>query len=167
MKKSETLGHVMLIDDEKFDRKMYHRILQKYDIADRISSFAYAEEALTYLCDPSNPTVDMILLDINMPRMNGFEFLDAAQERFGTDFEATVAVMLTTPLNQNDQRRAANSPMIDAFFAKPLTVDNINTAVRMVTVKSELARLRKEGLLAVSSPALGGTGITMAAPRHV
>lgn len=167
MKKSETLGHVMLIDDERFDRKMYQRTLQKYNIAEHVTSFAYAEEALTYLCDPANPAVDMILLDINMPRMNGFEFLDAAQERFGMDFNATVAVMLTTPLNRNDQKRAADSPMIDAFFAKPLTLDNINTAVRMVTVKRELAALRKQGLMAVSFPTTIGAGPSPAAPRDV
>ena len=154
MTNSETLGHVMLIDDEKFDRKMYQRVLEKTRVADKVTSFAYAEEAVNYLADPANPRVDLILLDINMPRMNGFEFLDAVQEQFGAEFDAMIAVMLSIALTPKDQKRAADSPMINAFFSKPLTVQDIHTAVRMVNARRELAALRNEGLMAVSSPAL-------------
>lgn len=151
MKNSETLGHVMLIDDEKFDRKMYQRTLERYRIADSVSSFAHAEEALMFLCDPTNPEVDLILLDINMPRMNGFEFLDALQDRFGTAFDATIAIMLTTPLPEKERQRAAGSPLIDAFFGKPLTLEDIQTALRMVAAKRALASMHDDGLMDIGS----------------
>ena len=47
------------------------------------------------------------------------------------------------------------------------TVDNINTAVRMVTVKRELAMLRKDGLMAVSCPTMSSARIGSSAPGHV
>lgn len=125
---------VMLIDDEEIDRKSYERILKKSGIVGDVMSYGYADEALEYLANQAELPVDAILLDINMPRMDGFEFLDAATHRLGEDFAKVIVVMLTTSINPKDQARAENNPLVKDFLNKPLTVDDVFKVAEHVTV---------------------------------
>ena len=74
-----TLNRVMTVDDDRFDQLAYRRILKKTNAEIDLLPFQYATEALEYLKSPTRQPVDVILLDINMPRMDGFEFLEAAK----------------------------------------------------------------------------------------
>lgn len=114
------LGRVMLIDDERVDQMMYKRILDRSGMAQDIIPFTYAEDALAYLADTEKPPVDIIFLDINMPRMTGFEFLEAADAKLGAAFQTSVVIMLTTSLNRADRERAAKFPLVKAYLNKPL-----------------------------------------------
>ncbi len=125
------LGRVMLIDDERFDRMMYQRIIGRSKLAQDIVEFSYAEDALAYLADPAQPQVDLILLDINMPRMSGFEFLEAADAQLGVEFRAAVVIMLTTSLSPDDQDRAAGYPAVRGYFNKPLEQLYLDQAVEI------------------------------------
>lgn len=111
---------VMLIDDEKMDQMMYKRILSRSGYVDQVRSFPTAMDALDYLRNPDSPRPDLIFLDINMPRMNGFQFLDAAIEEFGTDFTTAIVIMLTTSLDPDDKKRAEKYDVVKEFVNKPL-----------------------------------------------
>ncbi|UWR24110.1 response regulator [Sulfitobacter sp. S190] len=125
----------MLVDDERIDQMMYRRILERSGMTESIVGFTYAEQALEYLLDPDSPAVDLILLDINMPRMTGFEFLEAACERLGERFSASVVIMLTTSLNPKDQARAASFDVVRAYVNKPLEKDNLELAASVLQAK--------------------------------
>lgn len=129
------LGRVMLIDDEQFDQKMYRRILDRSQAAEDVVSFTYAEDALAYLCDPISPDVDLILLDVNMPRMNGFEFLRALEDETDGDVDAVIILMLTVSLTKTDSLRAANSPLIQECFSKPFRPDYIEAAADLISLR--------------------------------
>jgi CheY-like chemotaxis protein len=122
----ENIGTVMLIDDEEIDQKSYRRILNRTNSAEKIISFTYAEDALSFIKGNPNQKIDVVFLDINMPRMNGFEFLDAAIKDIGPEFARMVIVMLTTSMDPLDRKRAEENPLVRAFFNKPLTVAQIN-----------------------------------------
>lgn len=114
-------ARIMLIDDEKMDQMMYRRVLNRSGYATAVDSFATALDALDYLRDPANTRPDIIFLDINMPRMDGFQFLDAAISEFGADFTKAIVIMLTTSLNRADKERAAQYEVVKEFVNKPLS----------------------------------------------
>ena len=116
----------MLIDDESFDQQMYQRIIKRSGLVGEVLPFIYADEALIYLKSPDCKPIDVIFLDINLPRMNGFEFLSAATDALGAGFARMVVVMLTTSLEQGDRVRANAYPVVRRFINKPLTTDHLN-----------------------------------------
>lgn len=118
------INTLMLIDDNDIDQMIYKRIATKSGLVRNLIQFVDATEALHHLSDPATMPPDLILLDINMPRMDGFEFLEAASERFGTSL-CPVIVMLTTSLNPKDEKRAKSYAMVRDFLNKPLTYDQL------------------------------------------
>jgi CheY-like chemotaxis protein len=126
------IPQVMVIDDEKFDQMLYERILKRSALVGQITSFLYADEALQYLLRRDRPQVDVIFLDINMPRMNGFEFLDAATQKIGPDFASLCIVMLTTSISPEDRVRALEFAPVRGFMNKPLTLEKVAEAAAML-----------------------------------
>lgn len=115
----------LLIDDERVDRRYYKRTIENSNVVDEVIDFAAADEALAHLKANPGLQVDVVFLDINMPRMNGFEFLDAAIQEFGANFVEVVVVMITTSLNPADRDRAEAYDVVKEFISKPLTDDHV------------------------------------------
>lgn len=122
----------MLIDDMDIDQKLYQRVLQRSGLIEEILPFSYADEALEFLRADASRPIDLIFLDINMPRMTGFEFLEMATRELGDTFAHVVIVMLTTSLDPEDRKRAAEYSVVSDFINKPLTVDDVRKAAEMV-----------------------------------
>jgi CheY-like chemotaxis protein len=78
------LGQILIIDDSDADLFFAELTLQATGIAQSVLSFGIATEALEYLRQPQGLEASVILLDINMPEMNGFEFLDAYESLCST-----------------------------------------------------------------------------------
>lgn len=131
-----SIGTVMLIDDEKIDQLMYRRIISKSGIVRNQIAFQYADEALNYLKRTDREDIDIIFLDINMPRMDGFEFLDAATRELGESFAKAVVVMLTTSLNPSDRDRALSYGVVREFINKPLTPDHLGRLAGLISPNS-------------------------------
>lgn len=123
---------LMLIDDSTFDQMVYQRITVKSGLVGELVQYLDATEALTHLADKKNTMPDVILLDINMPQMNGFEFLEAATKSFGVEF-CPIVVMLSTSLNPIDEERARGFDVVQDFFNKPLTHDQLHTLCHLIS----------------------------------
>ncbi len=115
------IGHLIAIDDSEFDQMSNARLVQRTELVDEYRYFLDAREALHYLRTDERPKIDAILLDINMPVMNGFEFLDEAIHEFGESFANIVVLMLTTSLSQRDKERALQYKVVRKFCNKPLS----------------------------------------------
>lgn len=122
----------LLIDDEEIDQRQYQRILNKSGLVEEVITFTYADDALAYLKRHPELVIDVIFLDINMPRMDGFEFLAAASGELGVGFAKVVVAMLTTSLNPGDQKRAEGFEVVKDFINKPLTVEHVERVAALL-----------------------------------
>lgn len=118
--KDAPIGTLLSIDDSRVDQILTRRILERTGAVRDLIQFQDPEQALEFLARPDRPEIDLILLDVNMPRMNGFEFLEAATARFGPTFARCVVVMLTTSLDPADRSRADRFDVVRAYLTKPL-----------------------------------------------
>jgi CheY-like chemotaxis protein len=128
---TSSLGTVMIVDDEDIDQRQYKRILERSGMVQKLLQFTYADEALAWLENHPDHDVDLIFLDVNIPRMDGFEFLQAIGERL-PGMDTTVIVMLTTSLSHTDRDRALSHPQVKGFFNKPLQTEHLLTASKLI-----------------------------------
>lgn len=127
----------MIIDDEVFDQRIYKRTISRSGLVDELLSFYAADHAIEHLRTHQDLVVDAIFLDINMPRMNGFEFLDQATALFGPKFTRVCIVMLTTSINPKDMERAREFEVVKDFLNKPLTIDHVKMVADLVSESRE------------------------------
>ena len=125
MTEARMIGTVMIVDDEELDQKLYRRVLERSGRVGRVIGFTYPDQALEYFEQPDHPTIDVLFLDINMPRMSGFEFLEAAIEKYGNDFAKMIVVMLTTSLDPADEERAKKFFVVKDYINKPLLREHV------------------------------------------
>ncbi|MEO0378003.1 MAG: response regulator [Cyanobacteria bacterium P01_A01_bin.17] len=74
------LEKVLLIDDNEADNFIHRLIIEESGLVRTIEEFTDAQKALEYLRSSQANAIDLIFLDINMPRMNGFQFLEAYRD---------------------------------------------------------------------------------------
>jgi CheY-like chemotaxis protein len=119
------LETILIVDDSSADNYAGRRLLTKAAIARDVRDFTSAEAALAYLRSPGRPHINLILVDINMPRMNGFQFADEYEQLYPELKANTRVVMLSASLNPADQQRAESHPAIDGFMQKPIDIGQL------------------------------------------
>ena len=132
MSEDYPIGSIFLIDDNTIDQKLYKRIIDRSGMVGAFTGFLSAEEALEHLRRSDHPAADAILLDINMPRMDGFEFLEAATAELGDQFAKMVVMMLTTSIDPRDEERARQYSVVKDYCNKPLTLEYLKTLAEIL-----------------------------------
>jgi len=130
---------VLLVDDSEPTNVFNKYVISKVNFCNYVKIAKDGEEALSYIKKAGSndlsefpvdrevnfPNPDLIFLDINMPRMNGFEFLDE-YKKFDANLKSAVQIIvLTTSLNPDDQKRALGYKEVAGFQRKPLTTKMI------------------------------------------
>ena len=111
---------ILTVDDDENDQFICEYTIRKFDPSIRILKAFDGSEALDVL---RGETPDAIILDINMPVMNGFEFLDRYAEEF--EVHAPVVAMLTSSHLGKDRERAMQYSFVKSYFEKPLQADHL------------------------------------------
>ncbi|MGI4871872.1 MAG: response regulator [Janthinobacterium lividum] len=124
----------LLVDDDPTTNYLNRKLLETLGVTKRVLVALNGQEALHVLAaecpadnSPTCPT--LILLDINMPGMNGFEFLEAFAHLPLAQRQAIVIVMLTTSMHPRDMQRLAALP-VAGFLSKPLNPAKIQEVLQ-------------------------------------
>lgn len=122
---SKPLQVVLIVDDSSDDNYFMKRRLKDAGIAEDVVDFVYAADALEFMRRRDRPKVDLILLDLNMPRMNGFEFATEYRKLAPSVSEAPI-YMVSSSLDPADREQAETHPGIRGFYVKPPSVEQLH-----------------------------------------
>jgi CheY-like chemotaxis protein len=117
---SVTYKKCLLIDDNYIDNFVTRRILESSNFAEEIAVRQSANEAISALKDGSVKP-DVIFLDLRMPLMNGFEFLNEFEKIEFEGKENIKIFMLSSSLDPTDVKRSTENKYVVQFIHKPLT----------------------------------------------
>ncbi len=123
----------MLVDDNEHDNFFHEREIKKTNNETIVVVKNSGLEALEYLKSKKaddNSQPDLIFLDINMPGMNGWEFLQEFNKLDKKIQSRVVVVMLTTSDNPDDTFRAKTWNFVSDYITKPLTEDKMRSIIK-------------------------------------
>ncbi|HNP16823.1 MAG TPA: response regulator [Fulvivirga sp.] len=127
------LNRVLLVDDDEDCNYFHKRLLTKMNVTDNVEIANNGQEAIDFLVseiEGKHPKPDIIFLDINMPVMNGWEFLEAYKKLDNSQKGKLVIVMLSTSLNPDDKTKALGNDLVNDFENKYLNEESLTKILK-------------------------------------
>jgi CheY-like chemotaxis protein len=130
---------VLLVDDDNMVIYLHKMLTRMSGLADEPLCFGEGKSALEYLSARyQEGTHYLVLLDINMPVMNGWEFLQAVQT---TDFAGALSVvMVTSSIEQEDRDQARQFKQVVNFMEKPLNVETCKQILHLPELSNRIGK---------------------------
>lgn len=138
MRKIAGLEFILLVDDDEATNFLNQRIIRKADLNAEVQVALNGKDALEFLTNTGKfadekvlPQAGLIFLDINMPGMNGWEFLEAYKQLPQEQTRRIKILMLTTSINPDEEKKAVDIPEVKGFIHKPLTAEKLERAINV------------------------------------
>jgi len=123
--------NILLIDDDPIFNVINEAIIDAADFGKPVKSYCDANDAIRDLKKgvdgDGSPFPEIVFLDINMPHMDGWEFLDAINTFPEHIVKKCKVFMLTSSIDQNDITKSKAYPTVQGFISKPLTIEGLDS----------------------------------------
>ncbi len=129
--------HTLIIDDDPIIVMLMKKMLEKSDFHAVPKSFNNGLEALNHLKDSyADNDKYVVLLDINMPVMNGWDFLEGLKEF--ADESNTFVFVISSSINQEDELKANDNKFVVRYLSKPVYTDTLASLKHMLELKTNI-----------------------------
>lgn len=120
------LKKILCVDDDPITLMLYKMVIAKSSFTEEIVTAKNGQEALDYYIKLNEANddccPDLIFLDLNMPVMGGWEFLDNFEDKHYERFhDKTKVIVLSSTIDPNDIEKSKKYPMVIDFMSKPIT----------------------------------------------
>lgn len=132
------LSKILCVDDDAITLMLCKKVISKAEFSQEIDTANNGEEALLYFEKLKNNKENnneiklpkLIFLDLNMPIMNGWEFLDIfSQSEYIKSFPEIKVIVLSSTIDPRDIEKSRNYPMVINFLSKPITKEMLQSIV--------------------------------------
>lgn len=126
----KAIKKIFIVDDDPIHRLLMNKLFEKQGAACSLNFFENGQKAMTALENAisSHPDQipDLILLDIEMPVMNGWQFMNAYQKLDPILHDQVGIYMVSSSFSDDDQKKVKLYPAIKDYIVKPLRIDRIS-----------------------------------------
>jgi len=129
------MERVMVIDDDTIFRFIIKKQIEKYGRFEIVHESNNGEEGIEYLQNRLNQNQELpqaIILDLDMPVMNGWEFLEAFKDIFENSEKSIPICILSSTINQADFEKAKEYTQVKEFFSKPIQENHLNALENLI-----------------------------------
>lgn len=130
--------HILLVEDDQVDAMTVQRALREIKVTNPLPHVGNGEEAVAYLRNPQNVKPGIILLDLNMPRMNGIEFLRVVKR--DPELRRIPVVVLTTSKEEQDRVNSFDLG-VAGYMLKPVDYRQFVEVIRTIDAYWTLSEL--------------------------
>ncbi|MCC5917745.1 MAG: response regulator [Cryomorphaceae bacterium] len=117
-------NNLLIVDDDPIIHLISKRFLSKIGFEEGILSFMNGQEAMDFISESyQNESKYLILLDLNMPIMNGWEFLESMRSNSLAQNENITIIVVTSSIDKEDEDRARAYEIVHDYLSKPLTLE--------------------------------------------
>lgn len=127
---SDKKFNFIVVDDSKLDCFIAEKIIKNTGASENCNVFQQAQDAIDHIKNTPNNGVDTIVfVDIQMPVMNGFQFVEAFEALSDENKDSYNIFMLSSSINENDIAKVKGYSSVKQFLNKPLTNATINSVI--------------------------------------
>ena len=129
---------ILLVEGDTVDVMTVKRAFVEIHVSNRVEVVGNGEEALKYLRDENNEKPCIILLDLNMPRMNGIEFLEVAKQN---EILKMIPVVVLTTSKEEQDKVDSFKLSVAGYMIKPVDYQQFVEAMRTINIYWTLSEL--------------------------
>jgi CheY-like chemotaxis protein len=126
------LSKILFVDDDPITLMLCKKVIEKAEFSKEIITASNGEDALKYFDTIKTNNEDnfpqLMFLDLNMPIMGGWEFLDAfTDENYTSFFPKLKVIVLSSTIDPKDIEKSRSYPMVINFLSKPITKEMLQS----------------------------------------
>ncbi|HEX2969714.1 MAG TPA: response regulator [Bacteroidales bacterium] len=127
---------IFILDDDEISNELSRLILNMSGV-ENVEYRRSGKEAIKHLdeCMKFDDFPDLIFVDLNLPGMNGFEFIEFYEAHYRNYFPETGLILLTNSVMEDDKFNAKNYESVIDFWSKPLTSNNLEEIIERYKIR--------------------------------